>query len=230
MSTDQPNPALLAAARAYAEATWDYDGPYRTSRDRENHIGADAASTAERPWFAALWEAGIAEGRRQAVELVSSLLGHDLVLDRAADVDSVGFLSSAIVAAREQGRRQATEGWEREWGVRDKDGYVFREQDEGEAHRLAALVADAEPIATVVSRLASRWEPAEQPETPGTASPWTDVTEYVADEQIGTKPASLHFILAEPASGGVVEPPKPPADTSWIRTTDPAPSEEADRG
>ena len=64
-----PDPALLAAARAYAEATWNYDpGSYSTPAARERHLDQDALSTAREPWFAALWERGVAEGRRQATE------------------------------------------------------------------------------------------------------------------------------------------------------------------
>lgn len=60
-----------------------------------------------------------------------------------------------------EGRRQATEGWDREWGVQFlPDGHVFAADDEAEAHN----TANRDVQRFVVSRLVGPWEPAEQPE------------------------------------------------------------------
>lgn len=69
MQPEQPTDAMIAAARAYAESTWTYDpADYISAEHRDNHINADARGTAHQPWFVALWQAGIAEGLRQATE------------------------------------------------------------------------------------------------------------------------------------------------------------------
>lgn len=60
-----------------------------------------------------------------------------------------------------QGRRQATEGWEREWSVRyEPDGYVHG----GKFTEAGAKARAAELDGTVVSRLVGPWETAEQPD------------------------------------------------------------------
>lgn len=62
-----------------------------------------------------------------------------------------------------EGRRQATEGWERQWGVElpplfgDEAG-VHLCEDEALAHHVALR----EPESRVVSRLVGPWEPTEQ--------------------------------------------------------------------
>jgi hypothetical protein len=113
-----PSPALLAAARAHAEATWSYDpGSYQTAADRERHLDQDALSTTQEAWFAALWEAGVAEGRRQA-----------------------------------------TEGWERQWAVEMVDGPPYQVDDEDHAR----WHVDRGYTTGVLYRLVSPWKAAEQ--------------------------------------------------------------------
>jgi hypothetical protein len=48
---------LLAAARAYCEAKFTYDGPYVSAQARERHIVNDMLSMLEEPWFPAVVDA-----------------------------------------------------------------------------------------------------------------------------------------------------------------------------
>jgi len=81
-------------------------------------------------------------------------------------VDRTAYERGIFDAGVAAGRRQATEGWEREWGVTSGDGdprginggpLGLRDSEE-DAQRMAARVAGR----TVVSRLVGPWEPAEQ--------------------------------------------------------------------
>jgi hypothetical protein len=64
-----------------------------------------------------------------------------------------------------EGLRQATEGWEREWGVDLADGGdIWCSANEPAARQVAAH--HASPRARVVSRLVGPWEPAEQRKAP----------------------------------------------------------------
>jgi len=106
---------------------------------------------------------GLAEAHRLDVEFVAGLLGHSLVLDRTREVDAQEMLSAAINDAREQGLRQATVGWEREWGVDMPDtDLVWVGISEADVREAAA---EEPPGAFIVSRLVGPWEPA--PEQPG---------------------------------------------------------------
>lgn len=69
-------------------------------------------------------------------------------------------LVQLLVRGIAEGLRQATEGWEREWGVSADAGvYVYPDQ---RAARETSLHSDwGRPV---VSRLVGPWEPAEQPE------------------------------------------------------------------
>lgn len=62
-----------------------------------------------------------------------------------------------------KGRRQATEGWKREWGVRGPGGGVEIRRNEDSARRLVVRYAIDEDV-RAVSRLVGPWETAEQPE------------------------------------------------------------------
>lgn len=76
-----------------------------------------------------------------------------------------------------EGRRQATEGWDREWRVDLGGGWPEHPCDsEADAHRVAA----ARPGRSVVSRLVGPWEPAEQA-APTCTCPMIDVTNVRAD-------------------------------------------------
>jgi hypothetical protein len=121
MQPEQPDPAMITAARAYALSIWTYDpSDYVSAAHRDTHIDADARGTAQAPWFAAIFNAG-----------------------------------------RERGLREATEGWEREWGL-DLHGRgascVLSERD---ARGIAAGCPD-HLKAEVFSRLVGPWEPADQ--------------------------------------------------------------------
>lgn len=62
-----------------------------------------------------------------------------------------------------EGRRQATEGWRREWGASFNNGAsTWVSTDEDAARQLAARYDS--PTVTVVSRLVGPWEPTEQAE------------------------------------------------------------------
>jgi hypothetical protein len=106
-----------------------------------------------------------------------------------------------------EGRRQATEGWEREWGTRyaiAQADFVREHASEADARGWAERVAGAD----VVSRLVGPWEPDEQHEP-------VEV-ERVSSEAIASvlavvdapyrQGANVEFVdEIEPASGGVVE-------------------------
>jgi hypothetical protein len=81
------------------------------------------------------------------------------------DFDELNAQVNALVV---EGRRQATEGWEREWGARGADGWVFGVEDgEGEQRARAVAAWPKDRPSTVVSRLVGPWEPAEQTQAPG---------------------------------------------------------------
>jgi hypothetical protein len=73
-----------------------------------------------------------------------------------------GYTDDDIADAHErgvaEGRRQATEGWEREWAFEHRYGRTTYDTETN------ARMAAAEQGRTVVSRLAGPWEPAEQPD------------------------------------------------------------------
>lgn len=60
-------------------------------------------------------------------------------------------------AGEADGRRQATEGWERGFGIRYPDGVVIDMSESA-----AREIAYRQPSRTVVSRLVGPWEPAEE--------------------------------------------------------------------
>lgn len=93
------------------------------------------------------YDRGLVEGRQHRAGQVDALT-------RAAYEDGKGD-------GRAEGRRQATEGLEREWAVQAADGEIYVERDENSARTLARGWAGD---VTVVSRLTSRWEPAKQDE------------------------------------------------------------------
>jgi len=161
----------------------------------------------------AAYERGLAEGHRQDVEFVSSLLGHSLVLDRDSDVDAAGMLSAAIVTAREQGRRQATEDFWREWAIELRyDIAPYASEAEARAARDAADL----PHRPIVSRLVGPWEPEGQPEAAHNPRPFCTCARVDMAGAPGTIDGAHHYVPGrvdprcpfhgEPASGGVVEP------------------------
>lgn len=139
-------------------------------------------------------------------------------------------IAKAYARGRERGRRQATEGWGREWAValpeeRHDEGPIWHCADEDEARKAAASAFGG----SVVSRLVGPWEPAEQPEP---ARPMRNARGLIVGNGMIREPGREVNALdgePEPAHGGTVatqepavhaEEPKPPADTSWIRTTE----------
>ena len=82
---------------------------------------------------------------------------HSSALDAALEA----LLPRIIARGIAEGLRQATEGWEREWG-NDSPKFlaVRRTREEAEARDRKAL----NPSLVVVSRLVGPWEPAEQPD------------------------------------------------------------------
>lgn len=108
----------------------------------------------------AAYERGVAEGRRQAVTALALQLGHDLVTD-VAEADLEPWFRAALQTANEQGRRQATEGWDREWGLamHGHPGQCVLNE-----HAARGIAADptAPADTKVLSRLVGPWEPAEQ--------------------------------------------------------------------
>lgn len=87
------------------------------------------------------------------------------------EADTPQPIDAAYERGVAEGRRQATEGWEREWGVRSPAGSVEVRRDERGARRLASYHEGARPV----SRLVGPWEPAEQA-APSCTCPMLDVT------------------------------------------------------
>jgi hypothetical protein len=155
---DQPAPALLAAARAYALSVWTYDPDlYRSAEHRDKHIHVDAVSTAREPWFAALWEAGLAEGRRQATEGPFTLSMKPLTDEQAAEWKAL--LKESMRTGRITVLPEPVEIRQRKWGVgHPGTRHVISCEDEAHAHEVAD---DLQQGHYVVSRLVGPWEPAE---------------------------------------------------------------------
>lgn len=111
----------------------------------------------------------IAEGRSQAlggvVQHVARQLGFGVEVVPDGEWTE-RFLTGALDQAREQGRRQATEGWEREWGV---DLHGTGGQCVMNEHAARGIAADpSAPVgAKVLYRLVGSWETDEQPEPEG---------------------------------------------------------------
>lgn len=121
----------------------------------------------------AAYERGVAEGRRQAITALARTLGHDLVPDtpNVADEDLEPWFRAALQTANDAGRRQATEGWEREWAVRLRDGSQLK--PDGEVYIRARARAEG-ANGTVVSRVVGPWEQAEQAKAAPTCCPGRD--------------------------------------------------------
>jgi hypothetical protein len=121
MTTDQPALAPPDVLRAAADAADDAicrrldhnqvialvaDAVWRLAYGRGCDQGRGQATAAiQRPDQAA-YDRGLAEGLMHAVEHVSRLLGHDVVLDISREA-AEGMLASSLDTAREAGRRQA---------------------------------------------------------------------------------------------------------------------------
>ncbi len=95
------------------------------------------------------YDRGLAEGLRQRAARIDALT-------RAAYEDGRGD-------GRVEGRSQATDGWEREWAVRLRDGSQL--EPDGEVYVRAHARAEG-PNGTVVSRLVGPWEPTKQAPCP----------------------------------------------------------------
>lgn len=109
------------------------------------------------------YAAGAAEGRRQRaaeVEALELLLTQAEQYARDLQDGTHPGLEALLDTARAEGRRQATEGWEREWGAQYRDdSWVQATFDrEAEAVEFAASALGHR----AVSRLVGPWEPAGQ--------------------------------------------------------------------
>lgn len=122
----------------------------------------------------ALTRAAYADGRGSGhpytdadVEALASVLS-DTFLERSLDCwpdferEARAALDHLATRFFAEGRRQAIEGWDREWSL---NGSAFTGLSGDEA-RIRGLAA-ANPELTVVSRLVGKWEPAEQSEQAG---------------------------------------------------------------
>lgn len=100
-------------------------------------------------------------------------------------------VGALMAACTEVGRRQATEGWQREWGAQYRnDSWVQATfDDEGQAVAYAAEAIGHR----AVSRLVGPWEPAEQPDP---------ITPEVYGEFFPERDDAGEPLSAEPARGG----------------------------
>lgn len=119
----------------------------------------------------AAYQRGLAAGQAERDQLRRLHEATEAALEHAEqyarDLQDDGVLTEE---AREQGiaegRRQATEGLAREWGVElsdEDEGRVWPADDEADAREYVVRV----PSHRVVSRLVGPWETAEQPESGG---------------------------------------------------------------
>jgi hypothetical protein len=104
-----------------------------------------------------MYARGVSEGLRRAENVINfeqTCLNCAQQLGDLYEERQKGFTEGLA-----EGRRQATEGWEREWAV-DQAGDRLEARDE----KAARWFASRAPGRVVVSRLVAPWEPAEQPE------------------------------------------------------------------
>jgi hypothetical protein len=144
------------------EVTWLPDEPDDHDRFREQALADPATREA---YIKARVDAAYRRG-------LTDLLGYAARVFFGRRLDLVGIdresaevmIVLALDEARQIGRTQATEGWEREWGT-DEEGVRVRPASDEETARF--VVARYRPGHRVVSRLVGPWESAEQPEPAG---------------------------------------------------------------
>lgn len=223
MQPDQPDPtahlqAMLDDARTYCLARFSYPPEVYVSLEaREQHIDNDARATTREPDFAMPWNAGYARGlaaaERRFASAIAEQFGHTVegistTSGAVAVPISESLLKVALRTTREQGRRQATEGLAREWGVElsdEDEGRVWPADSEADAREYVVRV----PSHRVVSRLVGPWETAEQPdEDPPLERPSAaDIASALAVVDAPYRPdVKVEYLDEdEPATGGVVD-------------------------
>lgn len=111
-------------------------------------------------------ERGVAEGLRRAVAYVAAELGAEVPAGPTQQ-QAEAMLWAALDTARGNGRRQATEGWERRWNVDEPvDGLLWGEAGISNETSVHTALKQCRPGARVVSRLVGPWEAAEQTQDP----------------------------------------------------------------
>lgn len=157
MTTDQPTDPRVAFRRGALDAI-PYnliDSPAVGVGDARRYMLADAMWPVAEPLLAAAYDRGLAKGRRQ-VDTPCEACQAPMTLTACLSCVTREALERGRAEGIAEGRRQATEGWEREWLIETPQWWTstVAETDARQLH--------ARHGGKLTSRLVGPWEPAEQ--------------------------------------------------------------------
>lgn len=219
--THQPTPAAIEQAiiDALVAHRVDREGPDFDYADPSLLGYARAVARVARTEADAAYQRGEATAYHRVAAYASHHLGNVPDSDEPIPAEVVAVVDMAMTVSREQGvvegRRQATEGWEREWGVSADAGvYVYPTE------RDARDAVGRDLRGRVVSRLVGPWETAEQPAdrlradgddvAPAPEQPEPDEDEPscwpICEACFDGRKEDCARKAVEPATGGVVDP------------------------